>query len=506
MEGRTPAAAGAVAAAVALGAGELVSGFTRRGPSLLLSVGQLVVERAPPVAEDLAIGVLGTSDKLGLVIAMAAVAVALGALVGRAAHRRFWPAALVYPLAGAAGTAAALSRSAAAPALTLLAGLSASTAGVIALHLLSRPGRGPDAVPPQAEVSRRRALGLLAQAAGAGLAASGAGRLLARLATEPSLPPDVVLARPARRLADASAAASFPAPPGLTPLFTPNRDFFRIDTALVVPRVELDGWRLKVTGMVDRPFEVSYEELAAMPQVEADVTLSCVSNEVGGRLVGTARWQGVGLSEVLARAGARPGATQVVGRSVDGWTAGFPTEAVSDGRPALIALGMNGEPLPLAHGFPARLVVAGIYGYVSATKWLKEIELTTLDAFDAYWVPRGWSKLGPVEAQSRIDVPRDGRSVPAGRQAIAGVAWAPTHGVKAVEVSVDDGPWEPAALAEALSSSTWRQWRHDWDAPPGRHRIAVRAIDGRGQAQGSRRRQPRPAGATGHHSVDVTVR
>jgi len=258
--------------------------------------------------------------------------------------------------------------------------------------------------------------------------------------------------------------------------------------------------------MVDHPFEVSYAELESMPQEEVDITLSCVSNQVGGTLAGNARWQGVALADLLRRAGVRQGATQVVGRSVDGWTAGFPTEAVWDGRPALVAVGMNGRTLPLAHGFPARLVVAGIYGYVSATKWLAQIDLTTLEAFDAYWVPRGWSKVAPVKTQSRIDVPRDGRTVPAGRRSIAGVAWDPNQGVSGVEVSVDDGPWLGCTLAEELSAATWRQWRYDWDAAPGRHRIAVRAIDGKGVAQTAERRRPRPDGATGHHSIAVTVR
>ncbi len=505
MRGRRPAIAGSLAAAVALGTGELVSGLVRRGPSLLLSVGQWVIERAPPAAESLAIGLLGTSDKLGLVMAMTLVALLLGALVGRSAQWRYWPAALAFPLAGGLGTLAALSRSTAAPVLTAVAGITATAAGLITLRLLLRPAPEPGTGAAEVDESRRMALRLLAQAAGLGVVAAGAGRLLARLLSEGSLPPDVVLARPVRALPPPPAAASFDATPGLTPLFTPNRDFYRIDTALVVPRVDLDRWRLRVTGMVDRPFEVSYAELASMPQVEADITLSCVSNEVGGKLVGSARWQGVPLQEMLRRAGVRRGATQVVGRSVDGWTAGFPTEMVSDGRAALVAVGMNGEPLPLAHGFPARLVVSGIYGYVSATKWLTEIELTTLD-YDAYWAPRGWSKLGPVEPQSRIDVPGDDQTVPAGRRSIAGVAWAPTHGVSRVEVSIDNGSWQETTLAEALGADTWRPWRHDWEAAPGRHRIAVRTTDGRGEVQTSEQRSPRPGAATGHHSIEVSVR
>jgi len=473
-----------------------------------LSVGQWVIERVPPAVEDLAIGLLGTSDKAGLVIAMTVVALLLGALVGRAAEGRFWPAALAFPVAGGAGTLAALSRTTAAPALTVIAGITAAAAGLTTLHLLLRPAPVPAIGPAEADEAdegRRRALRLLGQAAGVCVVAGGAGRLLGRLLSEATSVPDVLLARPAQALPRPPAAASFDATPGLTPLFTSNRDFYRIDTALTLPRVDLDRWRLKVTGMVDRPFEVSYAELMAMPQVEADIMLSCVSNEVGGSLAGTARWQGVPLAEVLRRAGVKQGASQVVGRSVDGWTAGFPTEMVFDGRDALVALGMNGEPLPQAHGFPARLVVSGVYGYVSATKWLKEIELTTLD-FDGYWVPRGWSKQGPVKLQSRIDVPGGDQTVRAGRVTIAGVAWAPTRGVSRVQVSIDGGPWQEATLADALSADIWRQWRHQWDAAPGPHRIAVRAVDGRGEVQTAEQRSPRPDGASGHHSIDVNVR
>ncbi len=217
--------------------------------------------------------------------------------------------------------------------------------------------------------------------------------------------------------------------PGLSPYVTPNADFYRIDTALFVPRVSADGWSVAVHGMVDHPFELTYDELLAMPMVEEPVTISCVSNEVGGDLIGNAVWRGVPLPTLLERAGVQPGATQIVGRSVDDFTVGFPTELALDGRTALVAVGMNGEPLPAKHGFPARLIVAGLYGYVSATKWLRDIVLTRLEDFDAYWVPRGWAKEGPIKTESRIDVPRGGASVAAGRVAVAGVAWAPTRGI-----------------------------------------------------------------------------
>jgi len=312
-----------------------------------------------------------------------------------------------------------------------------------------------------------------------------------------------VLPKPVRSDADIAAAALDVE--GLSPLVTPNRDFYRIDTAILVPQVDPDGWTLKVKGRVDRPFELTYAELLDLPMVEDYVTLACVSNEVGDDLVGNAKWLGVPLDQILDRAGVRESGTQIVGRSVDGFTVGFPTEAAFDGRTALLAVGMNGEPLPVAHGFPARLVVSGLYGYVSATKWLSEIELTGFDDFDAYWIPRGWAKEAPVKTQSRIDVPRNGRAVAAGPVVVAGVAWAPHRGVSTVEVRVDDGPWRRAELSGDTPVDTWRQWRFSWDAKPGNHSLAVRATDGDGEVQTAESAPPAPDGATGHHSIGVRV-
>jgi DMSO/TMAO reductase YedYZ molybdopterin-dependent catalytic subunit len=310
-------------------------------------------------------------------------------------------------------------------------------------------------------------------------------------------------------------AAAKPAPPvpaggdlgidGLSPYLTPNADFYRIDTALQVPQVDVADWRLSITGMVDRPLTFTFGDLLREDLVEADITLACVSNEVGGDLVGNARWLGVRLDRLLERAGVQDGATQLVGRAVDGFTVGFPTELARDGRDALVAIGMNGEPLPVEHGFPARLVVPGLYGYVSATKWLSEIELTTLDAFDAYWIPRGWAKEAPIKTQSRIDVPAPLSPVSPGRRAIAGVAWAQTRGIEAVEVQIDGGEWTPARLADDTGPDTWRQWVLDWDATPGQHTLRVRATDGTGELQTEERAEPIPDGASGWHAVQVRV-
>jgi hypothetical protein len=260
--------------------------------------------------------------------------------------------------------------------------------------------------------------------------------------------------------------------------------------------------------MVDREVSLTFDELVELPLAERYITIACVSNEVGGDLVGNAKWTGVRLTDVLEMAGVRPGATQIVPRSVDGWTAGFPTAWVTDPahpRDALIAVKMNDAPLPADHGFPARLIVPGLFGYVSATKWLSELELTTLEAFDAYWVPRGWAKEAPILTQSRIDVPRRGSKVTAGAVTVAGVAWAPDRGIRTVEVSVDRGPWLAATLGTELSAATWVQWKLTWQATPGNHVIEVRATDGKGDVQTERTTRPDPDGARGHHRVAVEV-
>jgi DMSO/TMAO reductase YedYZ molybdopterin-dependent catalytic subunit len=340
---------------------------------------------------------------------------------------------------------------------------------------------------------------LLGLAAAGAIAAGGLGRwLLNRGAVDSTT---VALPTPSDPLPPTPSGLEVD---GLTPLFTPNAAFYRIDTALRVPRVDPEQWSLTVTGLVERELTLSFAELRRRATVEADITIACVSNEVGGELVDNARWQGVRLAELLEEAEVAPEARQVVGRSVDGFTAAFPVDAATDGREALVALGMNGEPLPLEHGFPARLVVPGLYGYVSATKWLDEIELVT-DAFEGYWVPRGWAKRAPIKIQSRIDVPGPNATVPAGTVTVAGVAWAPTRGIAAVEVRIDDGPWQEATLGPPVDVDVWRQWMLAWDATPGSHRLQVRATDGAGTVQTAMVAPPRPDGATGHHTISVNV-
>jgi DMSO/TMAO reductase YedYZ molybdopterin-dependent catalytic subunit len=312
-------------------------------------------------------------------------------------------------------------------------------------------------------------------------------------------------------LAPAAPARAIPAGADFaadgTPTFlTSNAEFYRVDTALVVPRVRAEDWSLRVHGMVDRELTLRYDDLRGRELVERTVTLTCVSNEVGGPYISTATFVGVPLRDVLAEAAVRAGADQLASRSVDGWTCGTPTEVVLEpDRGALLALAMNGEPLPAEHGFPVRMVVPGLYGYVSATKWLADLELTTFGEFDAYWARRGWAKQAPIKTMSRIDRPAGFQRVPAGKVVVAGIAWAQHRGVEAVEVRLDRGPWTAATLATEVNLDTWRMWRIELDVPPGGHTVEVRATDKIGYTQTERRAEPIPDGATGWHSVSFTA-
>lgn len=499
--GGTAAAAGAAGVALALGLGELLAGLIPGVPSLVAAVGSLVIPLVPPAVRDWAVQVFGTSDKVALNTGTVVISLAIGARVGRTARGRFATAVSVFAGFAAFGVVAAAMQPLAVPALVAVTTTAAAGAGLLALWGLLRvggtAGRAPDA-------ARRR---LLAAVAGVVVSAAVAGWAGRRLLAGAVRRRDASLAgvEPVRRQPPPGAGASFGRVEGLTPVVVPNEDFYRIDTALTVPAVDPATWRLRVTGMVDRDVELTYDDLLGMDLVEAYVTLACVSNEVGDDLVGNAEWLGVPLPHVLDRAGVADGATQLVGRAVDGWTAGFPTELAFDGRDAMVAVGMNGEPLPAEHGFPARLIVPGLYGYVSATKWLTELELTTFGAFDAYWIPRGWAERGPIRTQSRIDVPPGGEQVAAGRVVVAGVAWAGHRGISAVEVRVDDGAWRDCELTEPLSQDAWRQFRRTVALPPGEHTLAVRATDGDGRVQTARSSPPRPDGATGRHRVSVTV-
>lgn len=487
-----------MAAGVGLGTSELIAGVLGATQSLIVSMGEWVIEVSPDPLTKWAIETFGVYDKLVLVISLIVVALAFGAILGIVSRRSMLVAGAGFAAFAIAAVLAAARNPLASQAVAWLAGGGSAVAGVLTLTFLVRPSD------PISEDSSRRDF-LRAAGGLAALAALGgvAGRWLIDRAAILTNRSDIIL--PAALEVVEAPKVTAPALSGLSSLITPNDEFYRIDTALTVPVVDLSAWTLRVTGMVDRPIELTYDELLELPLVERYVTLSCVSNRVGGDLVGHARWLGVPLNDILTRARVQAGATQVVGRSVDGFTVGFPTQLAFDGRDAMVAVAMNGEPLPFDHGFPARLVVAGLYGYVSATKWLSEIELTTWEAFDAYWIPRNWSKLGPVKTQSRIDRPRSGDSLAPGVFTVAGVAWAPNTGIERVEVSVDGGAWQDCTLGEDLGANSWIQWWVDVDLAAGARELQVRATDRSGYTQTSDIAPPRPDGATGWHTVRVQV-
>ena len=513
---RAAALSGVAATGVALGVAELAAGLLDGTRSLVLAVGDAVIDAVPGWLERAAIATLGTADKPVLILGVLVVSALVGAALGLLGRRRFVLAALGLSAFAALGVAASLTDARNTVWASVLVGVLGAGAGVAALGLLLRAAtptpaeiaahraQGDEPAPTSSGFGRRSFLRLLAGAAVVAATATVAGRWLTSAERVNELRAALRLPRPERSAPPVPPDADL-AIAGLTPLFIANDEFFRIDTALTVPQVDPAGWSLQISGMVDRPYTLTYDDLLAMPQIEADITLACVSNEVGGELVGNARWQGVRLQDLLDRAGVQAGADQVLGRSVDGFTAGFPTVTALGVGDAMVAVGMNGEPLPAVHGFPARLVVPGLYGYVSATKWLSAIELTTFADEAGYWIPRGWAREGPIKTQSRIDVPRRSSPVTAGTQAIAGVAWAPTRGIARVELSIDDGPWVEARLAAALNLDTWRQWVYEWEAIPGRHTITVRASDGTGETQTDERTPVAPDGASGHHTIEVLV-
>ncbi|RQX13886.1 molybdopterin-binding oxidoreductase [Micromonospora ureilytica] len=547
---RYAALAGITAAAVAIGIAEPVAVLTGPRSAPLVAVGGVIVDAVPESLKQLAIDLFGTADKIALLVGTALLLGGFAALLGVLAVRRLALGLAGIAAFGAIGVAAALTRSGAdlADALPSLvgAGLGALVlwlfiAGPFELNPWSWspptppaspaspagpvPSAGPvspagpvpvtpagptGAVEPVGPVevdpeSRRRFLTGSGVLLGTAVVAGLGGRWLAGRR-------GVSAARDAIRLpAPVAPAPAVPAGADLSlaqlaPYVTPNFGFYRIDTALVVPQVDPDTWRLRIHGRVGKERTYSYADLLARPLVERYVTLACVSNEVGGDLIGNARWLGVPLRELLDEVEPDDDADQVVGRSVDGWTCGTPTAALRDGRDALLAVGMNGEPLPVEHGFPVRVVVPGLYGYVSACKWVTELELTRFADFDAYWVPRGWSPQGPIKTQSRIDTPRGRNRLTAGPVTVAGVAWAQHRGIRRVEVRVDNGQWQEAELAPTVSVDTWVQWSWRWDATPGEHRLQVRATDATGETQTERTQDVVPDGATGWHTITVNVR
>lgn len=498
------ALAGVVAAVVALGVAELIAALVRPEAAPLVAVGGSVIDAAPVWLKDFAIETFGTNDKPVLLGSIVVVLLLLALVAGALAVRRLAVGLLGIAVLGALGAAAALARPTAGvtDALPSLAG---GIAGAGALALLVRQLRA--ASPEAADVAdgRRRlvvsGLALAAVGVGAGTVGRIAGARRGQVAASRAavrLPPPASPAEPVPRGTDLKVS-------GITPFRTRNDDFYRVDTALVVPQVSTDDWRLRVYGMVQRELALDFAQLLDRPMVERDITLACVSNQVGGKYVGNARWLGAPLADLLREAGVDARADMLLSRSVDGMTISTPTAVVMDGRDAMLAVGMNGQPLPPEHGFPVRMVVPGLFGYVSATKWLVELELTRFDQDEAYWTERGWAERAPVKTMSRIDTPKPFARLSAGRVAVAGVAWAQHRGIDRVEVRVDEGPWQEAELASVPSIDTWRQWMWRWDAMAGTHTLEVRATDGKGDTQTGKRAEPFPSGATGWHSTVVTV-
>jgi DMSO/TMAO reductase YedYZ molybdopterin-dependent catalytic subunit len=510
---------GVVTAAIAVAAGHLVAAIVAPGGSPLTAVGQTAIDLAPPWLKEFAIETFGANDKRALLWGMLAVLVIAAALLGIAARRRPVVGYAGLGLLGAIGAAAAVTRAGAGPTWAL-PGLAAAGAGALAFDLLRpravtqpRPARptatgSPAAAPPAAEPSgsfdRRRFFRSVAGGLVLATVAGGLGEYLIRRTHAGESRAAVRVPRPSSAATGDTTAGGLDIE-GTEPFFTPNDAFYKVDTTFVTPSVMAEDWRLRIHGMLERPITLTYDELTSRPLIERDVTLACVSNPVGGEYIGNARWIGAPLAPLLEEAGIDPAADQLVSTSVDGWTCGTPTAIVMDGRDAMLAVAMNGEPLPLAHGFPVRMVVPGLYGYVSATKWVVDIEATTFDAFDAYWVRRGWAQQAAIKTQSRIDVPRGDSSPAAGEVVVAGIAWAQHRGIAKVEVRADGGDWAEADLAAEDTPDTWRLWSYSWKATPGEHRLEVRATDGDGATQPEEIAPPFPDGATGYHAVVVQV-
>ncbi len=495
---------GILSAAVAVGVGELVAAFLRPVAAPVIAVGNRIITLTPESAKRTAIENAGTNDKAVLLVVIYVLLVAFGAFVGSLAIRRLTYGLIGIGVFGAFGVYCALTANAArsSDAVPTLVGTVAAAAVMTAL--VGMAGRERD---EPSGAQRRRflqgsvaAAGLAAIAGFGGRAAQSARFDVADVRRKIALPVAKSPAGPLLRAADL-AKSSYP-------WATPNDAFYRIDTALALPQIDPNNWTLRIHGMVDREITLTYAQLRRYPMIERWITLCCVSNQVGQNLVGNARWLGVRLADILRAAGVHDGADQLLLTSEEGMTIGAPTKVVMDGRDALIAIGMNGAPLPVEHGFPARIVVPGLYGYVSACKWVVDIEASTFADRKAYWVQGGWAQQTDIKLESRIDTPKSGGSVQTGKPvAIAGVAWDQHVGVSKVEVQVGDGPWQAARLAAVPSTDTWRQWVLAWTPPkPGSYRLRVRATDGRGSTQTSQQQPVFPSGATGQHTITVQAR
>lgn len=490
--------AGVAAVAVALGVTQLLAAFFSPAADARTAVGTAVINLTPGPAKEWAIQTFGTADKLFLSVMVLLVIGVLAAVTAIWERSRVPLGSLAILAAGVAGCAAVLSVTGA-RLPDVIPTLVGTALGIVVLRGLTGSGSN------DTDTDRRRSL-LTGVALGAGALSGVLGVVVNRrlksvsgdreafalpevASPAPAIPPDVE-----------------PRAAGLPSFITGNADFYRIDTALSVPQLSRTDWKLRIHGMVEEEITYTFDDLDRFEPVEKAVTLMCVSNPVGGELIGNAMWTGYRIRDLLRASGIRPDADMVLSTSVDGFTVGTPVEALTDDRDSLLAIGMNGVPLPVEHGYPARLVVPGLYGFVSATKWVVDLELTRFDRAEAYWTKLGWSAQAPIKTGSRIDVPRNGARLTAGPVTLGGVAWAQHRGIKAVEVRIDDGPWQSAQLGAAYSKDTWRLWTFDWQATPGPHAITVRATDSRGAVQTGDPASPIPDGATGWASISVDVR
>ena len=520
---------GVLAAAAGMAVGHLVAAFVNPAASPVLAVGSTVIDATPTPVKEFAVKQFGTADKPILLASVSIVTVLVAAAIGVAWRKRPTLATvLLVVLAGLAGAAAML-RPTALPQ-DVIPGLATAAIGVVVLTGLGRLAAGRPALAgtqgtgdgtprststphesptdhsahapgaPGRPGRRNFLLGAAGVTAGAA-ALGGLGQKLAAPATDPG---SIALPTP-QQPAPALPAGIEGKVKGVSAFRTPVEKFYRIDTALVIPRVDVDSWRLEIDGDVEEPYTLTFDELLALPMIERDITLNCVSNEVGGPYIGSTRWLGVRVKDLLERARVKQGVEQILSESTDGMTISTPIEALTDDRDAMVAIAMDGKPLPARHGFPARLVTPGLYGYVGATKWLTKLTATTYAAEKAYWTKRDWAEKADVKTQARIDTPAGLGTYPVGTVAIGGVAWAQQRGITGVEVRVDDGPWQKATLGPDAGLDYWRQWFFLWDATAGRHDLTVRATDATGKPQTDQKAEPFPNGASGYHSIVVLI-
>ena len=495
---------GVIAGGAGLAVGELVAVVTGEASSPAVAVGQWAISMTPTWLEQFAIRNFGSNDKRMLLIGVYVALTLLSAGAGILARTRLTVASWIAAGFGIVGMIAAVTRPSAGTSYLFPSFLAGVTA-VLVLRWLTILAAA-DSESQAGRVERRQFLvAVLGTAAGSLVGGFGAKAWINSRYDASAARAGVVLPKPETTLAE-PAASVHPNVSGLGPFFTPNSQFYRVDTALTVPQVNPNTWKLRVHGMVDRPFEITFDELLKYAFEEHDLTLTCVSNPVGGSYCGNARWLGTPLAPLLRRAGVQSGSDMILSTSTDGMTIGSPVEATLDGRQAMLAIAMNGEALPIEHGFPCRMLIPGLYGYVSATKWVTDLNLTTFADSAAYWTANGWSPQGPVKTASRIDVPQDNATVSAGTVVLAGTAWATHRGVAAVEVQINNGAWQQATLASSDTPDTWRQWSYQWpNVARGSYQVAVRATDATGSTQTSAAAGPPPDGATGYHTITVQV-